>query len=40
MGYSVNLSHTLRPLVEDKSGIGFAPFAQHRGKMMPLEKIF
>jgi hypothetical protein len=40
MGYSVNLSHTLRPLVEDKSGIGFAPFAQHRGKMMPLEKSF
>lgn len=40
MGFSVNLSHTLRPLVEDKSGIGFAPFAQHRGKMMPLEKSF
>ena len=40
MGYSVNLSHTLRPLVKDKSGIGFAPFAQHRGKMMPLEKSF
>ena len=40
MGYSVNLSYTLRPLVEDKSGIGFAPFAQHRGKMMPLEKSF
>ena len=40
MGYSVNLSHTLSPLVEDKSGIGFAPFAQHRGKMMPLEKSF
>ena len=40
MGFHVKLSHQLRPLSTEKSGIGFAPFAQHKGKMMPLEKSF
>ncbi|NAW52301.1 glycosyl transferase [Elizabethkingia argentiflava] len=40
MGFSVQLSYTLHPLFPDKSGIGFAPFAQHKGKMLPLEKSF
>ncbi|MCQ9635049.1 glycosyltransferase family 9 protein [Chryseobacterium sp. WG23] len=40
MGFQVTLSEKLRPLSEDKSGIGFAPFAQHKGKMLPLEKSF
>ena len=40
MGFQVTLSEKLRPLSGNKSGIGFAPFAQHRGKMLPLEKSF
>lgn len=40
MGFSLELSHQLRPLTNNKTGIGFAPFAQHQGKMMPLEKSF
>lgn len=40
MGYPVTLSHQLRPGAIEKSGIGFAPFAQHRGKMLPLEKSY
>jgi ADP-heptose:LPS heptosyltransferase len=40
MGFEVNLSHQLRPVSNNKSGIGFAPFAQHRGKMLPLEKSY
>ncbi|WP_294301424.1 glycosyltransferase family 9 protein [uncultured Chryseobacterium sp.] len=40
MGYEVELSHQLRPAPGEKSGIGFAPFAQHRGKMLPLEKSY
>lgn len=40
MGFRVELSHQLRPLSNEKSGIGFAPFAQHKGKMLPLEKSF
>nr|WP_228409950.1 glycosyltransferase family 9 protein [Chryseobacterium viscerum] len=40
MGFKVELSHSLRPISEYKSGIGFAPFAQHRGKMLPLEKSY
>ncbi len=40
MGFNVQLSHQLRPVCKEKSGIGFAPFAQHRGKMLPLEKSF
>lgn len=40
MGFKVELSHQLRPISSQKSGIGFAPFAQHKGKMLPLEKSF
>lgn len=40
MGFRVELSHQLRPQSNEKSGIGFAPFAQHKGKMLPLEKSF
>ncbi|RZJ45741.1 MAG: lipopolysaccharide heptosyltransferase family protein [Chryseobacterium sp.] len=40
MGFKVELSHQLRPIYNEKSGIGFAPFAQHKGKMLPLEKSF
>jgi ADP-heptose:LPS heptosyltransferase len=40
MGFKVVLSHHLRPKSNQKSGIGFAPFAQHKGKMLPLEKSF
>ncbi len=40
MGFQVNLSHKLRTLSDNKKDIGFAPFAQHKGKMMPEEKSF
>ncbi|MCW3160664.1 glycosyltransferase family 9 protein [Chryseobacterium oryctis] len=40
MGYKVQLSHQLRPVSVEKAGIGFAPFAQHKGKMLPLEKSY
>lgn len=40
MGFRVELSNKLRPVSEHKSGIGFAPFAQHKGKMLPLEKSY
>ena len=40
MGFKVELSHQLRPTSAHKSGIGFAPFAQHQGKMLPLEKSY
>ena len=40
MGFKVELSHQLRPSSEHQSGIGFAPFAQHKGKMLPLEKSY
>ncbi len=40
MGFQIELSHQLRPRTEEKSGIGFAPFAQHKGKMLPLEKSY
>ncbi|WES96406.1 glycosyltransferase family 9 protein [Chryseobacterium arthrosphaerae] len=40
MGFRVELSNKLRPVSEYKSGIGFAPFAQHKGKMLPLEKSY
>lgn len=39
MGINVELSHQLQPSFP-KKGIGFAPFAQHQGKMLPLEKSF
>ena len=40
MGFSLELSHQYRSQTTEKNGIGFAPFAQHKGKMMPLEKSF
>lgn len=40
VGFNVVLSHQYRPIFSIKSGIGFAPFAQHQGKMLPLEKSF
>jgi len=40
MRFPLELSHKLRPQTDEKSGVGFAPFAQHKGKMMPLEKSF
>lgn len=40
MGFPVNLSNQYRSDSILKSGIGLAPFAQHKGKMLPLEKSF
>ena len=40
MGFQVQLSNKLRPLYQEKSGVGIAPFAQHQGKILPLEKTF
>lgn len=40
LGFSVQLSHQIHPKVTEKSGIGYAPFAQHKGKILPLEKSF
>ncbi len=40
MGLTVKLSHRYRSISAEKEGIGFAPFAQHQGKMLPLEKSF
>lgn len=40
MGFGLELSYQLRPADVIKSGIGIAPFAQHSGKMLPLEKSF
>ncbi|MBQ0151401.1 MAG: glycosyltransferase family 9 protein [Chryseobacterium sp.] len=40
MGFTLELSHQLRPSDLPKSGIGVAPFAQHKGKMLPLDKSF
>ena len=40
MGFPLELSHKYRSQATGKNGIGFAPFAQHKGKMMPLEKSF
>ena len=37
MNFKLELSNQLQPKA-GKSGIGVAPFAQHKGKMMPLEK--
>ncbi len=39
MNFPLELSHKYHPRMS-KSGIGIAPFAQHRGKMLPLEKTF
>ncbi len=40
MGFSVNLSYKFPMGQSDKKGIGIAPFAQHKGKMLPLDKCF
>ncbi|MCG2793732.1 MAG: glycosyltransferase family 9 protein [Weeksellaceae bacterium] len=40
MGFPLELSYQYRSRSQNKQGIGFAPFAQHKGKMMPLEKSF
>lgn len=40
MGFPVVLSYQLPQNHCLKEGIGFAPFAQHKGKMLPLEKSF
>lgn len=40
MGFHLGLQHALKPSHTPKQGIGYAPFAQHRGKMMPLEQSF
>lgn len=39
-GFAVNLSHQFRRGTQQKAGIGIAPFAQHKGKMLPLAKSF
>lgn len=40
IGFAVKLSNNYRPKSTEKSGVGFAPFAQHKGKMLPLDKSF
>ena len=40
MGFPLVLSHQYREKTNVKEGVGFAPFAQHNGKMLPLEKSF
>ena len=40
LGFPLILSHHYRTSESHKNGIGFAPFAQHEGKMLPLEKSF
>lgn len=40
MGLPVGLSHQLRSLHQNKKGVGIAPFAQHQGKVLALEKSF
>lgn len=40
MGFKVELDGKLIPSTKEKSGIGIAPFAQHKGKMLPLEKSY
>lgn len=40
LGFSLTLSHRLPENTQEKKGIGFAPFAQHLGKVLPMEKSF
>lgn len=40
LGFKLQLSHQYHPQKNQKSGIGIAPFAQHKGKVLPLEKSF
>ena len=39
MNFKLELSHQYLPKSVTKTGIGIAPFAQHKGKMLPLEKM-
>ena len=38
LGFTLKLSHQFPKNSQQKSGIGFAPFAQHAGKMLPIQK--
>lgn len=40
MGYQLELSQQFRSRVSERQGVGFAPFAQHKGKMLPIEKSY
>ena len=40
MGFPLELSLDVSFVSAHRSGIGFAPFAQHKGKVLPLEKSF
>ncbi|MGA9212108.1 glycosyltransferase family 9 protein [Kaistella sp.] len=40
MNFKLELSHQYPQKTLVKKGIGIAPFAQHKGKMLPLEKTF
>lgn len=40
LGFGLTLSHKLRTDSKPRSGVGFAPFAQHKGKMLPLDKSY
>lgn len=40
LGFNFELTHKLESITNVKEGIGLAPFAQHKGKMLPLEKTF
>lgn len=40
MGFPLTLSHQLRPISTHREGVGIAPFAQHEGKMLSLDKSF
>lgn len=40
MNFKLELSHQYPQNTSLKKGIGIAPFAQHKGKMLPLEKTF
>lgn len=40
IGCQVQLKNKLKPIVTEKSGIGLAPFAQHKGKVLPKENAF
>lgn len=38
LDFPLQLSHHYRTSPKEKQGIGFAPFAQHKGKMLPYDK--
>ncbi len=39
LGFTLKLSDQFPKNSQQKSGIGFAPFAQHAGKMLPIENL-